>query len=261
MLIDAFIFYNELDMLYYRLSLLYDLVDKFVLVEATKTFIGHDKPLFFQENRARFEKFLPKIVHIIDDGLIVPNVEKKEQWSNESHQRNCINRGLEQLTLHPSDHIIISDVDEIPNPAVLKALNPSVQYIALSQDMFYYNLNFKQTTKWAFPKIVSYIYYAYYLKSTPQACRENWGVQGFVPNGGWHLSYFGDVEYIRNKIANFSHQEYNNESITCDESIIRNMKAGTDLFNRGEGISFEHIPIASNPNSPPMYLELLSRFI
>ena len=44
-IIDCFIFYNELDLLFYRLSVLNNVVDYFVLVEATKTHAGNDKIL------------------------------------------------------------------------------------------------------------------------------------------------------------------------------------------------------------------------
>ena len=42
-IIDCFIFYNELDLLTYKLNVLNDIVDYFVLVEATHTFIGKEK--------------------------------------------------------------------------------------------------------------------------------------------------------------------------------------------------------------------------
>ncbi len=46
-LIDAFIFYNEEKMLDYRLNYYKDIIDYFIIVEATKTFSGLDKPLYF----------------------------------------------------------------------------------------------------------------------------------------------------------------------------------------------------------------------
>ena len=47
MIIDTILFYNELDMLEFRLMELDSVVDKFVIVEATKTFSGNKKPLYF----------------------------------------------------------------------------------------------------------------------------------------------------------------------------------------------------------------------
>ena len=49
--IDCFIFYNELELLTYRLNLLYAIVDFFVIVESTHTHTGKEKPLFFNENK------------------------------------------------------------------------------------------------------------------------------------------------------------------------------------------------------------------
>jgi len=39
-IIDCFTFYNEIDLLYYRLSILYEHVDYFIIVEANQTFSG-----------------------------------------------------------------------------------------------------------------------------------------------------------------------------------------------------------------------------
>ena len=61
MLIDCFIFYNELDLLNYRLNILYDQVDYFVIVESTKTHQGYDKKLYYNENTELFKNFEDKL--------------------------------------------------------------------------------------------------------------------------------------------------------------------------------------------------------
>ena len=53
-IIDCFTFYNELQMLEYRLSLLYPIIDYFILVEANKTQVGNDKRLYYNENKHLF---------------------------------------------------------------------------------------------------------------------------------------------------------------------------------------------------------------
>ena len=99
---DAFTFQNELDLLELRLEELSDVVDYFVLVEATKTFRNNDKPLFFHKNKTRYTKFLDKIIHVIVDDM--PGGD--DPWSREYHQRNCITRGL--TNLKEEDLVIIS---------------------------------------------------------------------------------------------------------------------------------------------------------
>jgi beta-1,4-mannosyl-glycoprotein beta-1,4-N-acetylglucosaminyltransferase len=63
--VDSFIFYNEIDMLKYRLSILNEYVDYFVLVESNYTYSGKLKELFYEKNKEMFEDFNHKIIHII----------------------------------------------------------------------------------------------------------------------------------------------------------------------------------------------------
>ena len=112
-IIDCFIFYNELELLTYRLNILNDFVDFFVLVESTLTFVGKEKPLFYQENKHLFEKFNDKIIHVVVDDFPYknPNIESREQWENERFQRNCISRGLNKLSLQNNDVNTNTDID------------------------------------------------------------------------------------------------------------------------------------------------------
>ena len=51
MLIDCFIFYNEIDILKKRLRYLSPVVDKFVLVESSVTHRGVEKELLYDKNK------------------------------------------------------------------------------------------------------------------------------------------------------------------------------------------------------------------
>jgi beta-1,4-mannosyl-glycoprotein beta-1,4-N-acetylglucosaminyltransferase len=125
-IIDCFLFYNEFDIINYRLNVLNDIVDYFVIIEATNTFSGKDKPLFSNNLKELFELYKDKIIHIVveDTPYKYPNINyaNKEQWTNEIHQRNCIKRGLDKLNLLDEDFIIIADVDEIPDPTTLQLI-------------------------------------------------------------------------------------------------------------------------------------------
>ena len=160
-IIDCFTFYNELELLEYRLEILSPTVDYFILVEATRTHAGNQKELFFQRNSTKFNKFSDKIIHIIvDDFPYAFNPSPEEVWKNEIFQRNCIQRGIDLLkeVLLPDDYIIVSDVDEIPDPNTINNLkNNSIEDIAkLEQDLYYYNLCSKLVDKWYASKIFKY---------------------------------------------------------------------------------------------------------
>ena len=58
-----------MELLKYRLTILNEYVDYFVLVEATHTHVGKDKPLFYQENKELFTEFNHKIIHIVVEDL------------------------------------------------------------------------------------------------------------------------------------------------------------------------------------------------
>ena len=261
-IIDCFIFYNELDMLTYRLNILNDIVDYFVLVEATHTFVGKEKPLFYQENKHLFEKFNHKIIHIIVDDFPhkYPNIdfEKKEQWINERHQRDCISRGLDKLSLQNNDVITITDLDEIPNPKILEQIKNKdivVDINILEMDFYYYNLNSKMDHQWYHSKIITFQKYNELNISCDKirfySCPS-------IKNAGWHLSYFGNEKFIKNKLESFSHQEYNKSEFTDEKLIEQRIKNGKDLFDRPTSII--NIPIEDNNNLPPDYDVYLTNF-
>jgi hypothetical protein len=48
LVIDCFTFYNELEILELRFLELYDVVDKFIIVEADQTFSGNNKRFIYE---------------------------------------------------------------------------------------------------------------------------------------------------------------------------------------------------------------------
>ena len=263
-IIDCFTFYNEIEMLTYRLNILNDVVDYFVLVEATHTHIGKEKPLFYQENKQLFEKFNHKIIHIIVDDFPhkYPNIdfEKNEQWNNEKFQRNCISRGLDKISLQSNDVITITDLDEIPNPKILEQIKNNeiiVDMNILDLEFYYYNLNSKMDSKWPLSKIITFQKYKEMGLSCEQI-RQNMSFK-IIENAGWHLSYFGDEKFIKNKIQNFAHQEYNSDNFTDENNIKERIINQTDLYGTPT-TRIINIPIEDNDNLPPDYDIYLRKF-
>ena len=166
-IVDCFMFYNELDILEVRLHEVYDAVDHIILVEATKTHTGNDKPLYYNENKARFEKYNDKIVHIVtnfeehydfESAIHQPTID----WFRENYQREVIHTGLKKLNLQPNDIIHISDTDEIPAKHILKSIrsgdiiiSPSTMY-SLELTLYYYNIELTTPRVWYQSKICTY---------------------------------------------------------------------------------------------------------
>lgn len=260
-IIDGFIFYNELQLLNYRLHLLYDVVDKFIIVESTHTFMGTPKPLYFKENDHLFTKFNSKIVHIVVDNMphVPPKVEFNEQWNNEHYQRNCIQIGIQSLLPAPEDIILITDVDEIPDPRTLMTIKRGeipISFAMLAMDLYFYNLNHRAPYRWCHPKVLSYREYT--RLSLPCSKLRMTDQLPCIMNGGWHLSYFGSPLFIQNKIKVFSHQEFNLEEHTNLSVIEQRMTSNLDLYNRGYDPVY--ISIRDNTYLPLGYEAYLFQF-
>ena len=255
-------FYNELDILTYRLNILNNVVDYFVIVEATNTHSGKEKQLFFKENIHMFKMFSEKIIHVVVEDLPYknPDTSEGEQWKNEEYNRNCIIRGLNKLDILEQDMIIISDLDEIPDPNVLRmfrGMNTNIKCFSLQMDMYYYNLHSRLEILWSASKILSYKKFKELNISCSDIRKSSFPI---FRGCGWHLSYFGDSTFIKNKIEMFAHQEFNTGEFTDTKKIEDHIRSSTDLFNRGE-YNIHRIPIEENDYLPPEYNRYLKNFI
>lgn len=243
MIYDCFTFFNELDMLEIRLNVLKDVVDRFVLVEATRTFTNHGKELVYQKNKYRFENFEDRIIHIVVDDF----PEYKTPWHYESHQRNAILRGLKDAK--PDDVIIIGDVDELPSPEMVTKYAGRSGITAFRQRYYSYYLNYLNVRQqhWYGSKMLSYHDFRHVFDgiktinneimpqevnegTTPSKVRMRtppfyraW--TRHVRNGGWHFTNLGGAENLLLKMKSFSHQEYNPGDDKIDVGKLSDMIA------------------------------------
>ena len=239
MVIDAFIFYQEFEMLDFRLKLLYPHVDKFVIVEADKTFSGLDKPFYYEQNKERYAWASDKIVYfklccdISTLKLTTAPTEfqpNHDCWQIEYAQRNAIVPACKDLA--DDALLIMGDVDEIPSlEAIEWARQNGGQLPAVGlQHFFYYDLRHLRDDGWL-GSIFSTLRYARSVGT--QELRNHRNVITRISNAGWHLSYFADADAIVKKIEAFSHQELNIPAFKDRDYINRCRSDGADLFKRG----------------------------
>lgn len=199
MLVDAFMFYNELDILELRLEVLDRYVDRFVLVESEVTHVGGPKELHFENNKERFAKWLPKITHVIMTAAEAPKDENP--WAREKFQRHCIIKGLDDV---PNDAIVmISDVDEIPDMSKVRYENLEHVITSVHMWMFEYSLDYLFTGEPWFGTVLTN---CELLKRVgPNALRDHrWHFPCFQ-YAGWHLSSFGTPMTIWTKFQTYAH--------------------------------------------------------
>jgi beta-1,4-mannosyl-glycoprotein beta-1,4-N-acetylglucosaminyltransferase len=235
--IDVFPFFNELELLELRLGILSPFVDKFVLVECPRTFSGISKPLYFEENQARFSAWRDQIVHfVVSDPLesvddLAVRLRLSEispldrwilertssfhlalgefQWKQEFFQRESIRKAIPSLK--DDDVVFFSDLDEVWNPRMEFDWDEEILF-RLNQEVYSYWMNNRSSEVWT-----SAIFTAYKNlenRSLNDLRSNSAGMQiRVVPRGGWHFSYQGGADRIRLKIQSFGHQEFNNQKI------------------------------------------------
>ena len=249
MVIDCIPFFNELDILKLRLHILDPLVDRFVIEEATHTFSGLPKELCFEKNKEMFEEFLPKITY-----LVVDNSPKEiSTHERDKFQKNALAKALTDVS--DEDVLILSDVDEIPNPVVLqeivKKFDPDKIY-HLAQRNFYCYLNMEEVSgnllsiTGEFPGVERRMWLGtkvFAKKNIPES-----GIIDLreispedprsvrVADGGWHFGYMGschetDVsKRVGTKVVAAAHQEYNTEDVLAE--VKDRLILGEDIFGR-----------------------------
>ena len=227
---DCFTFFNELELLELRLETFYDIVDCFVIVEADKTHANVPKPFNFYEYAGHFRNYLPKI-HYIMDRSRVP-YRGVGDWSLENNQRNNIMQGLTDAA--PDDLIMISDLDEFPDPATIKTIRESFT----DPKKFVDFIAFYDASRYTKGKLVPFHsgmrinefldlspvgcqqnFHCYYLDwicrhlpwagtvigkfkhmKSPQAFRNARESLPRIVNGGWHFSNMGGVDKVIEKM-------------------------------------------------------------
>jgi beta-1,4-mannosyl-glycoprotein beta-1,4-N-acetylglucosaminyltransferase len=270
-LFDCFTFFNELEVLELRLAELFEVVDRFVLVEARLTFTGRPKPLIFLENRERFRPYLEKIEHVVLAETDFPQ-GTVSAWDREYFSRRAMLRGLADAA--SDDFVLVSDVDEIPRPDVLAqvlAAPETVRQLTIFEStcyMYYFNLKAcsRQPSLVQAPRLLQRRYCR-----DPQAVRafkprisknhrvawiepqvlglRAWSRFGYPlrvriePCSSWHFTFNGTPDRMRAKLLAYSHTENATPEIMDTDAIDNAVASRTYIFNAAE--RFEEVPLGS----------------
>ena len=274
-LFDVFLFLNEFDLLELRLKTLNHIVDYFVITEVNETFSGVSKPFIFEKNRKRFKKFDQKIIYNPITKKELLELEKKT-WSDyvcdlnksiyykhkgkpakylkkslrrEISHRDAAILGFFKLAAN-DDLILLSDLDEIPNPkAISLAKNKNLEcphYFKM--DWYLYWIN----NKVSFPWFGTVLFKFSNLKGSSldnlrfASFKEDIVPGPIISNGGWHFSYLGGYSSIIYKLKAHPFQGYKVQLAKILDRLkirkIKNMvKNNKDIFFQKRDLSIVNI--------------------
>ena len=261
---DCFSYWDENFLLDLRLNILNEYIDYFVIVEGNKTWQDNEKKLRF--NIDKFKKFKDKIIYIPVKDL--PGGD--DPYLRENYQRNCIERGIKEA--NEDDLIIISDLDEIPNPDKLKNFHPKSRYSVFKQKHFYYKINLQSNANpfWFGSRICvkKYLKSPQWLRNLKFKKRPFWRLDKFRLNnifedGGWHFCNLKSPEELLYKYQNlcetndpYHFKEKIEEKFLDLKEIKKRIKNKQDIIGRAD--SFNKIELDST--YPKYIINNLSKF-
>jgi beta-1,4-mannosyl-glycoprotein beta-1,4-N-acetylglucosaminyltransferase len=257
MIYDCFSYWDEDLLLDLRLNTLNNYVDYFVIVEGNKTWQNNSKKLRFDINK--FQEFKKKIIYVAVEDM----PDGQDPYLRENFQRNSIMRGLSQSS--ENDLIIISDLDEIPDPKKIKYFNKKMRYAVFQQKHFYYKFNLQSQMHplWLGSRICikKYLKSPQWLRDLKFKKRPFWRLDkrylnNIIENGGWHFCNLKSPEDLLYKYRNlcetndpFHFKEKIEEKYLNIEEISKRVATGEDIIGRKD--SFNKISL---DNSFPDYL-------
>lgn len=245
-IIDCFPYFNEKELLELRIKLLYDKVDKFIIIDANKTHKGDFKN-FTCKKTLESLGLLSSKVQVIE--LDLPSYEEEPNaWVRERMQRNVAANFIEN-----DDIFIISDCDEIINPDLIdyyvsiasqysnNILRIPMAFLNSRADLRVYDSN-NQPIPWG----AAFLCMKHHLqKYTPSDIRESYAVStnhiefpdifitenNKIEDAGWHFSWMGDSDRLKIKNKSFLHWD----EVSVQENYIPKENS-TDCLGREDHI-------------------------
>lgn len=243
MIVDYFIYFNEKELLELRIHMLKDYVDKFVIVDADRTFTGKSKGFTCKDTLKELGLWNEDKIQVIElelhsdddsveytdnDRYYNHNDEAKMRvGSRERIQRDALVTVLDQFD--DNTVFIVSDCDEIINPLNISFLSDiarrddkSILKIPLSYlqgraDLRVYNTNTGNPYPWDCSMFMATK--TQLLKHSPNDIRSNFNISfsiAYAGEGniryedlGWHFSWMGDS--MRKKIKSHSYSHYDHD--------------------------------------------------
>ena len=235
-------YWDEDLLLNLRLNILDKYVNYFVIVEGNRTWQDNPKKFILKLNKLK--KFKKKIIYI----RVTDFPKSKNPWIRENFQRNSIMRGL--IKANKNDLVMISDLDEIPNPSAIKYFNSKMRYAVFKQNHYHYKFNLQSEVQpsWHGTRICAkeYLKSPQWLRELKFKIRPFWRIDKFslnniISNGGWHFCNLKSPKQLLYKYQNLCETDDKyvfmqkiSQKYLSESSIKKKIKKGLDLIGRNE---------------------------
>lgn len=232
--LSVFTYNGEFQILKLHLSILAPYVDRFIIVEANKTFTGHEKQLYYFRDQRYFKEWWKKIDYYVvnewDDvalwtqAIQSPNTKGADHWKREFYIKESIHKALKAFNVQDDDTLFIGDVDEVIDP---QANYESDTPVKAKLRVYAYYLNNLSTEEFYGTLICQY-------KDIKDRCLNH--VRNDISLNskeylGWHFTNQGGLDEIRRKL-NDTYAEETGNTLVLHEALPQRMKESIDYIGR-----------------------------
>ncbi len=232
---SVFTYNGEFQILKLHLAILNDYVDKFIIVEANKTFTGQDKQLYFFRDQRFFKQYWKKIDYYVvndwddvalwDQALNSPNTKGASHWKREFYIKESIHKALKAFNVQPDDTLFIGDVDEIIDPLSEFESNHPVK---AKLRVYANHLNNLSSEEFYGTLITQY-------KDIQGVCLNHLRSDTSLNSGkdylGWHFTNMGGPEEVRRKLNDsYTPETYN--TLEVQQLLTDRIRSDTDYLGR-----------------------------
>jgi hypothetical protein len=269
-LFDAFLFYNEIELLEIRIGELFDVVESFVLVETLESFQGAPKISHYDSLQFQLPAhFRKKVFHHKCKTLAGVTA-----WAREQSARACMKVAIFAAGARLYDLVHFNDADEIANQPTMRKVQQRVASVmnrrgggasaskrrtlasmfpmGITLHNHYYNFRTHNLKDWH-----SDLFLILDVQQFLRKAKRLGGMKSRVAKGGWHCSWcFPTVAQFREKFLSFSHTETIDDRNFDANNIWNCTCTGTNIFHfRGPPLIIVKNPLNISIDAVPQYLK------
>ena len=226
MIIDTLLFNNEFDMLDIHLAITDHYVDRWVILEASRTFSGIPKPYYLTDNFRKYQTRYSNRIQVVTLELTADQIN----LVCETMMRQAIAPAL--AACNAEDIVIHGDLDEIINPAhwaeIVATMDQHNRPVSCGFEMYMYKFDQRAERGWkgsvvARRRMFDTPHELYKGNSVKRKDRNH--CIGLKIPVGWHWTWMGSDEMIRNKV------------VSCIETQHRDPEEMLQAFKRKDTIA------------------------